>query len=204
MKHLLIVALLVLLLLSCTALAGGVSGGILISTVGMSQVNLLIDQYNTANQAAVEKLSFAWGGEADVSMWQIMGLHPFSGVRVLFTSSSAQREKVTSALLGAYIGTAFRIASFSTAADVGIYRGTFSFPAARYDQLSGWGIGVTGGVTYDFPLGSVFWIGIGIKLQWLPVGELQDREGGVYAPREGSFLDFSGIGGVLSITWSGL
>ena len=204
MRRLFIAASFALLLLPCTALAGGVSGGMLVSTVGMGLVNVLIDQYNTVNQTQVDKLSFTWGGELSVSMWRFIGLRPFTGLRFLTASSTTQRENVTSSLLGAYVGGIFSLAFINLSADIGIYRGTFSFPAARYDQLSGWGVGATGGIIYSFSLGSVFQIGIGIKLHWLPVEELRDGEGGVYAPREGPFLDFSGIGGVLNITWSRL
>lgn len=204
MKRLFIAVSFTLLLLPCIALAGSVSGGILVSTVGMGQANLLIDQYNTANQTQVDKLSFAWGGELSVSMWRFIGLRPFAGLRFLTTSSTTQRESVTSSLLGTYVGGTFPLAFINLSADIGVYRGTFSFPAARYSQLSGWGVGATGGIIYSFSLGPVFRIGIGIKLHWLPVEELRDSEGGVYVPREGPFLDFSGISGVLNITWSGL
>jgi len=204
MKRSIVVALAGLFLLSCAVTAGGIGGGPIVTTVGMGQVNALIDQYNEANQAQVGRISFAWGGEIGVSMWRVMGVYPSAGLRLLFASSTAQREKVTAASSGVYTGGAIRLGPFSAAADFGIYRATFSFPAARYDRLVGWGMGMSGEVDYTLSLGSSLQVSFGIRLQWEPIRRLRDREGGVYESRTGAFLDFSGIGAVFGISWAGL
>ena len=203
MKRYVIGVILLVVAFSCVATAVGVGGGILVTGVTMDYVNLAIDEYNTANTTSVSNLHLAWGGEAQVTVGNFWGLIPSLGLRGLSASSVGQREHVAASLVGLYGGGTFFFGGWGLCADVGAYRGAFSFPAAGYDGLVGWSGGITGGVSYGLHFGSAIQIVLGLRLQWLPVWQLADSEGGMYASRDGAFLDFSGAGVSIGVSWTG-
>lgn len=199
----LIALVLICLAVSYTAVAVGISGNLLVSMVAMDQVNLLIDQYNGANQAEVSGLRLGWGAEADVSFGELAGIIPCVGLRGMVASSTAQREKVQSSLVGFYVGGTFQLGPLGLSTDIGAYRSSFSFPAAQYEGLTGWSGGIIGEASYTLRLTSALQVSLGVRLHWLPVQKLHDAEGGVYELREGAFLDFSGIGLSIGLAWTG-
>ncbi|MCK4393294.1 hypothetical protein KAX17_10360 [Candidatus Bipolaricaulota bacterium] len=203
MRKRLIVFMVICLAVSFLAGALGMRGGLLVSSVGMDQVNLLIANYNDANETELPALSLAWGGEVDVSFGELAGMIPLVGGRGLSASSSAEGVTVSSSVIGVYAGGAFRFGPLEVSADVGAYRGGFSFPAARYENLSGWGAGIVGKATYSLRLTSALGLSLGLGFQWLTVPQVTDAEGGIYVPREGPFLDFSGLGLVIGLYWAG-
>ena len=202
MKRYALAVILFVLAFSCVATALGMSGAALVTSVTMDNVNLAIDEYNTANSTSVSGLHLAWGGEAQVSVGSFGGLIPSLGLRGLSASSVGQREHVAVSAVGFYVGGSFILGGWGLCADVGAYRGAFSFAAGGYDGLVGWSGGITGGVSYSLHLGSAIRITLGLRLQWLPVQQLTDTGGGVYASRNGAFLDFSGVGVSIGVSWT--
>jgi hypothetical protein len=202
MRRVLLVGLAVTLVSASMAVALDISGNALLWTVKMDQVNLLLLDYNQTTEAQIPKLSLAWGGEVSLGVPMFTAFDIFVGMRSLFCSSTAERDKVSSLLLGACFGTSYRLGRLSIAADIGAYRAGFSFPAAGYEDLFGWAMGFTGRAAYKLSLGPVFQVTVGLSAQWLPVNELEDSTGGSYALREGAFLDYTGIGVVFGITWA--
>lgn len=187
---------------SCLTTAITIGGNVLITEAGMSQVNKLISEYNDANQADVAGLHLAWGGDMELGIGSLWGVTPVFGLRGLIASSTGQREEVHSSLLGVYAGGTFSIAGWKLFGDAGFYRGSFSFPAAMYEGLTGWGAGLSGGAGYSGRIGAIQ-VTVSIRLQWVPVRRLSDSEGGVYESRDGAFLDFSGAGLSIGASWSG-
>jgi len=47
-------------------------------------------------------------------------------------------------------------------------------------------------------------IDAGLFSAWLPVTQLTDTEGAVYGARDGNFLDFSGFGLSIGLSWRSL
>jgi hypothetical protein len=201
MKQVLFVLLVITVVFAQIAVGLDIGGDALLWLVGMQQANLLVADYNQTNEEDMPELSLALGGEVEMGLLPVMGFDTLAGVRALSCSTSAEREKASTSLFGGYIGASFDVGSLSAGVDIGAYRGTFSFLAQGYEDLSGWGFGITGRTAYSLAIGPALELKIGISLQWLPIEKLHDSSGGVYALRDGPFLNYSGIGGLLGITW---
>ena len=168
----------------------------------MANVNSLIDQFELFADLQLPEmhtgvgltitaplLSFLERGRAGV------------GIRGLATRMTSRDVSVRASLIGLCGMVDYRIGDWSLGIDLGAYRGGFSFLAARYVGLFGWGGGAVARVGYDYVLTSHITIDLDIALQWLPVYEMRDSDGQRYRGRGTPFLDFSGISASIGITW---
>jgi hypothetical protein len=173
-----------------------------VSGVGMEYVNAQLALYGQEHRESISEIRLAWGGDATVEApFSILGLRPNLGGRALLAGTSSEGGPITSSLLGVFAGAAYRLGGWAIGADVGVYRGAFSFERGGYAGLGGWGVGAAATAGYGLRLGTKMLIGLRVRIQWLPVGELTDDGGAVYAGREGPFLDYSGIGAALGVSW---
>ena len=201
MKQAFVVVGMLLVALSFPTCGVGLGGSVWVGTVTMEAVNAIIESYNAANGADVPALDRAFGGEAEASLAVGFFAIPYVGLRGAGVSAQTARERVSASILGPYAGLAAELGRAWMSLDVGAYRGAFSFPAARYDGLEGWGIGVVGRAGYALPISSVLAAYASVSATWLPVSELRDAEGAVYGARTGAFLDFSGFSLSLGMRW---
>ena len=201
MSRLILCACCILLALSASARAVGVEGDLLVSAIAMNHVNRLIAQFDESTSSGLGELNLAWGGEIWASFPELLGVVPHLGVRGLIAATQEDRAFVHSSLIGLCAGGLVSLGSWDLLAHVGAYRAVFSFPSARYKDLTGWGIGLTGKVGYAVRLTSRLSLSIRLTADWLPVTKMADGLGRTYKGRGDPFLDFSGVGASIGLGW---
>jgi hypothetical protein len=182
-----------------------ISGDIYVSTVRMTEANALVDLYNDVNAGTIPHLRYGLGAEVQARIparlpfatW----LSPSVGLRLLGARSSDERETVRAATVGCLGGGICEFGPLWAHIAVGFSRSTFSFPVAHYERLSGWSLGLSASAGYEWSVLSRLSLEVGMRASWSPVLRLTDREGGVYRARNGPFLDFSGFGLFLGVSW---
>lgn len=188
----------------CLLAAMDIEGGLTLTTVRMATLNAEIDHQNELLHADLPPLHVGWGGKLGVvfPIWRFP-LESHVGGRVLSPSVEGAGETVQASIAGIYAGATYSLGSWRIGADVGSYRSGLSFPLAGYDGLTGGGWGVLGRVEYTFRFFQRFLVGIGFDLCWLPIDTMVDAFGMTYLGRGGPFLDFSGIGISVGLSWVG-
>lgn len=186
-----------------TASALEVGGGLAGFFARMDYLNTLIDLFETDNDLVLPEIHTGWGLKMDIPLFSFIesgwiGL----GGRGLVARATTRDISIQDSLLGLYAWGNYRIGSWRLAVDVGGYRGGFSFPAARYVELVGWGGGITGSISYTAICVWGFSLGSTLSLQWLPIYEMHDGVGQRYRGRGTPFLDFSGVSVSIDLIWS--
>jgi len=174
-----------------------------IGGAAMTYVNGLIGEHEALTHEGLRDLGPALTGRIGAVLNPITsGIRPEIGLELATTSVRARDTTVNAAIVGGYAGLAYSIGGGHVSAAIDGYRGSFSFPAARYVDLAGWGVGVHGGVGYGIQLaGERLVLRLSLVAQWMPVWNLSDTEGLEYRGRGQPFLDFSGIGVSLGVEW---
>jgi hypothetical protein len=177
-------------------------GSVWLSTLQMDTVNGIIETYNLANEASIGALRVGVGGQAEVRMpLGKGGVASFLGVRAALARAASERETVLASLVGTYVGVSYGLGSWSGAIDIGAYRGGFEFPVGRYKSLVGWDVGLVARLSYSLQLLRAVEADVALISSWLPTTRLTDAEGGLYEARGGSFLDCSGVGFSIGVSW---
>ena len=184
------------------AYAVDLGGGPVGFFASMSHVNSLIDTLATDNMITLPALHVGWGMNMDVSLFSFMeNMNTGLGMRYLNARTGARDVSIGASLAGLYAWTGYRMGAFHFAVDIGGYRGTFSFTAARYQNLVGWQAGATGSINYVAIATGHFSLGAAVSLQWLPIDEMHNDTGQKYRGRGAPFLDFSGISVSILLSW---
>ena len=186
-----------------TSSALGVEGGLVGFYSPMDHTNTLIDLLETDADLVLPEIHTGWGLKGGVPLFSFlanarMGL----GGRGLAARAATRDVSIQASLLGFYGWADYRIGNWRFAVDIGGYRGGFSFPAARYVELVGWGGGIAGSVSYMIIAAWNFSLGSTLSMQWLPINEMHDGSGQRYRERGTPFLDFSGISVSIDLGWS--
>jgi len=192
-------------LLVCCAITGlgiEVTLGILGGYGAFGNVNELVATFEEDNGLTLPDLHSVWGLKCDVPLWS-----PAENARVgvglmgLSAMASSRDLVIESALFGFNGWADYQLGQFSAGIDIGACRGSLSFPEARLVGLAGWGLGMTGRVSYKGIALGPFTIGTTLSLHWLPIQEMQDDGGQKYRGRGTAFLDFSGIAVSIDLGW---
>lgn len=189
---------------SLSSMASGLTAGgsLWLSTLQMDTVNGIIETYNLANQASIGALKVGVGGQAEVRLpLGKGGVASFLGMRAELARASSERETVLASLVGPYVGVSYGLGSWSGAIDIGAYRGGFEFAEGRYESLVGWDVGLVARLSYSLRLLRAVMADVALMSSWLPTTRLTDAEGGLHGARDGSFLDFSGFGFSIGVSW---
>lgn len=199
----LVVLIIFMMSWAVTSSALEMEGGLVGFYAPMDYTNTLIDLFETDTDLVLPEIHIGWGLRGDVPLFSFLengrlGL----GGRGLAARTGARDVSVQSSLLGLYGWADYRIGNWRFAVDVGGYRGGFSFPAARYVELVGWGGGIVGNISYRAISAWNFSLGSTLSMQWLPINEMQDGSGQRYRGRGTPFLDFSGISVSIDLAWS--
>ena len=188
-----------------------VSGELWLSAFRMDVVNEILAAYNASNEANVGMMNVGLGGQAEACVpIGDRGVASLLGLRAEFARAEgngereADAETVAASLVGPYVGVSYSLRSWAVGVDIGLYRGGFHFPAGRYDSLVGWDVGLVARMRYSVSVVRGVVIDTGLFSAWLPVTQLTDTEGAVYGARDGNFLDFSGFGLSIGLSWRSL
>lgn len=193
----------IVVVLAVSAYAVDLGGGLVGFFASMVYPNSLIDTFATDNVLTIPGLHVGWGMNMNVSLFSFMeNIDMGLGIRYLNARTGARDVSVGASLAGMYAWGGYRIGRWQLAIDAGGYRGSFSFAAARYQNLVGWNGGVTGSVSYFAIATGTFSLGSAVSLQWLPIGEMHDTTGQRYRGRGAPFLDFSGVSVSILFSWN--
>ncbi|MCK5827881.1 hypothetical protein KAH43_05080, partial [Candidatus Bipolaricaulota bacterium] len=194
------------LVICCVATVAGLGIEVNLGVIGgygaFGHVNELVVAFEADNNLSIPELHTEWGLRCDIPVWSPtesarVGL----GIMGLGARTSSRDLVISSSLIGLNGSVDYQIGQLIAGIDLGAYRGTFSFPAGRIDDLSGWGVGIMGRVGYKgFTVGP-FSLGATLSLQWLPIQEMTDASGQRYRGRGTAFLDFSGIAVSIDLGW---
>lgn len=183
-------------------LATGVTIGLQGFSVSMEHINDLIEDFGDDGERGLSPLRTGAGCEISGSVLPIGGIGSLGlGGRVLFARVTSGDTTVATSMLGLFARTALTLGRWIAQIDAGVYRGTYSFPAVRAVDLSGWGAGLAGTVGYALPLSERFALAFDLGLRWLPIQEMRDPAGQKYRGRGTPFMDFSGISASIGLTW---
>ena len=198
-----VVVVLVMVVLSWGTSAASVeiSASLGFSTVRMAYINEQIQLYaDDHHDESIGGIHSALSSDFGVVLpFSILGVEPCVYGRGLYTGLGESHTQSTA--LGLSVGGRYLVATWGVQANLGVYRGTFSFLRAGYDGLRGWGIGIDGAIEYSIPLTARLSAAVSITARWLTVDALSDRSGTSHAGREAPFLDFSGVGAVVTLRW---
>jgi len=173
-----------------------------LSTVRMTAINQQIQLYADDHHESIAGIHSAWSLSLGTTLrMSILGVEPCVSGYGLFASSGSGGGPIQATALGVAAGGRYAIGLWDVSADLGIYRGTFSFPRAAYDVLSGWGIGINGAIEYTFRLTARIALGVSLTLRWLTIEQMSDQFGTPYLDRGGPFFDSSGLGVGISFRW---
>lgn len=180
-----------------------VEGGLVGFYARMDHTNDLIDLFEVDGDLVLPEIHTGWGVRGDVPLFSFLGTGRIGlGGKGLAARAATRDISIQASLLGFYGWADYRIGNWRFAVDVGGYRGGFSFPAARYVELVGWGGGIAGSVSYMAISAWNFSLGSTLSMQWLPINEMHDVAGQRYRERGAPFLDFSGISVSIDLGWS--
>ena len=191
-----------MLVLGPCAAALEINAAVGLSTVSMvainQQIQLYADDHHESIAGIHSALSLSLGTTFRLS---VLGLHPCIYGHSLFASSGTGGGPIQTTALGLAAGGRYAIGPWSVHADLGVYRGTFSFPRAAHDVLSGWGVGINGAIEYEFHLTERISAAISFTLRWLTIGKMFDESSIAHMGREAPFFDCSGVGAGISLEW---
>jgi hypothetical protein len=175
------------------------------SSASMSNVNAQIALYGEDHHVPVGEIHSTWGIGLGASFpFSVFGVKPgIYGRALLATGGGAEETPVDASALGIAAGGTFEMGAWSARADIGLYHGAFSFARAGYDGLGGLGVGANATVAYRMALPAGFSLSVAGLLRWIVIGEMTDSTGESYGGRGLPFLDFSGIGVSVGVTWAG-
>jgi hypothetical protein len=199
-----ILAVLLVVIFFGNAYAVDLAAGPLGFFASMHNANSLIGSFAADNTITIPTLHLGWGMKMDASLFSpVQRLDIGLGMRYLSAITGDGREvSIEASLAGLCLWTGYQSGGFEFVADVGAYRGTFSFSAARYESLVGWQGGLTGSINYLAIAREHYSLKTAVSLQWLPIDEMHDTTGQRYRGRGESFLDFSGISVSILLSWN--
>jgi len=185
----------------CSA-ALGIEGEVYGLYSPLRNVNGLIEQHEAAASIELPALHVGFGGALRADLFPILGegVLYFGGRGAAYSVEERDTELRTSHV-GIVVGMSYPIGRLIASADLGLYRGSFAFPSARYADSSGWSGGVSGTATYRLQVTARLAVGASVLAQWVPFNEMADSEGQTYRGRGTPFVDFGGIGGSIHLVW---
>ena len=199
----LVVLIIFMISWAVTSSALEVEGGLVGFYAPMDYTNALIDLFETDSDLVLPEIHAGWGLRGDVPLFSFLGNGRIGlGGRGLTARVGTRDISIQASLLGFYGWADYCIGNWRFAVDVGGYRGGFSFPAARYVELVGWGGGIAGSIGYLAISAWNFSLGATLSMQWLPINEMHNGSGQRYRERGTPFLDFSGVSVSIDLGWS--